>query len=285
MKSFENSVSFVTGAASGIGLALTQALSAAGGKVMMADINPEALGKAAADIRKSGGDVQTVICDVIKADDVKAGAKAAIDAFGKVHMVFNNAGVGMAGKPGNIALKDWQWIVDINLMGVVYGVEQFAPHMMAHGEPSHIINTASMAGHFTMPGMAPYHATKYAVVGYSETLAQELKGSNIGVSVLCPTWVKSKIYAGALGSPTAKEKLASKGSAAPSDGVANQMFNMTKNLVENGMEASTYADLVLKSILAGRLYVFNDPEARSAIDVRRDNILRDYDACLKDLGL
>ena len=290
MKSFKNTNSFVTGAASGIGLAITQALVEAGGSVMMADINSSALEDAANAISEKGGKVKTCVCDVTRPEDVSAGAKAAQEAFGNIHMVFNNAGVGLAGRPGKLDLKDWQWIVDINLMGVVYGVEAFTPHMLSHGEPSHIINTASMAGHFTMAGMAPYHATKFAVVGYSETLAQELTGSNIGVSVLCPTWVKSKIYAGALASPTAKARRAAseagpKPQGAPRDDVPNKMFNMTKALVENGMEANIYADLVLKSILAGRLYIFNDPEARSAITVRRDNILRDYDACLSDLGL
>jgi NAD(P)-dependent dehydrogenase (short-subunit alcohol dehydrogenase family) len=247
---------------------------------MMADINAPALEAAAQSMAGKGGKVQTIVCDVTQPEDVSAGAKAAQDAFGNIHMVFNNAGVGLAGRPGKLDLKDWQWIVDINLMGVVYGVEAFAAHMLSHGEPSHIINTASMAGHFTMAGMGPYHATKFAVVGYSETLAQELAGTNIGVSVLCPTWVKSKIYAGALASPTAKARSAasvaeSKPKGAPRDDVPNKMFNMTKALVENGMEANVYADLVLKSILARRLYVFNDPEARSAITVRRDNILRD----------
>jgi len=128
--------------------------------------------------------------------------------------------------------------------------------------------------------MAPYHATKFAVVGYSESLAQELAGTNIGVSVLCPTWVKSNIYNGAAGRPTAQITGALKG--AP-DEAAAALYNMTKGLVDNGMSAEKYAALVLASIKADRFYVFNDPEARSAIDMRRAAILKDYDACLKDL--
>ena len=285
MDNFENKTAFVTGAASGIGLAITKALCAGGANVMMADINAKNLEAAASEVRaglnaSGGGKVETCICDVIKPEDVAAGAKATQAAFGNVHMVFNNAGVGLAGKPGNIPLKDWQWITDINLMGVVYGVEAFVPMMRAHGEPSRIINTASMAGHMTMGGMAPYHATKFAVVGYSESLVQELAGTNIGVSVLCPTWVKSNIYNGAAGRPTAQGKDAAKG--AP-DEAAAALYNMTKGLVDNGMSAEKYAALVLKSILADRFYVFNDPEARPAIDMRRAAILADYDACLADL--
>ena len=280
MNTFENKTAFITGAASGIGLALTRALTARGANVMMADINPKTLDAAAKTVRAAGGKVDTCICDVIKAEDVASGRDAAIAAFGNVHMVFNNAGVGLAGKPGNIPLKDWQWITDINLMGVVYGVESFVPHMKSHGEPSRIINTASMAGHMTMGGMAPYHATKFAVVGYSESLAQELTKTNIGVSVLCPTWVKSNIYNGAAGRPTAQDTNAK--SSAP-DEAAVALYNMTKGLVDNGMSAETYAALVLKSILTDRFYVFNDPEARAAIEMRRKAILKDYDACLEDL--
>ena len=283
MKTFENKTAFVTGAASGIGFALTQALTTQGANVMMTDINAQTLESAADKIREGNGKVDTVICDVIKPEDVAAGAAATQAAFGNVHMVFNNAGVGLAGKPGNIPIKDWQWITDINLMGVVYGVEAFTPMMRAHGERSHIINTASMAGHFTMPGMAPYHATKFAVVGYSESLAQELAGDSIGVSVLCPTWVKSNIYNGAEGRPTNRENRAKPGDAG--DATGHEVYNLTKGLVENGMEALTYAELVLKSILANRFYVFNDRAARAAIDQRRDRILADYDACLDDLGM
>lgn len=282
MKSFENKTAFITGAASGIGLALTKALTAQGANVMMADINGENLDAAAQAVRDAGGPgkVETCLCDVIKPDDVAAGRDAAIAAFGNVHLVFNNAGVGLAGKPGNIPLKDWQWITDINLMGVVYGVEHFTPHMIKHGEPSRIVNTASMAGHMTMGGMAPYHATKFAVVGYSESLTQELAKTNIGVSVLCPTWVKSNIYNGAAGRPTAQVKGET---TAPPDEAAAALYTMTKGLVDNGMTAEKYAALVLKSILADRFYVFNDGEARAAIDMRRAAILKDYDACLADL--
>ena len=287
MENFENKTAYVTGAASGIGFAISEALVKKGANVMMADIDGTLLAEAADKLRNHAGRVETQVCDVIKAEDVQAGFNATEAAFGNIHLLFNNAGVGLAGKPGQIAIEDWRWIVDINLMGIVHGVEAFVPHMRGHGEGGHIVNTASMAGHFTMPGMAPYHATKFAAVGYSEALAQELASQNIGVSVLCPTWVKSNIFNTGKQAPTNRAKLEKESSpdAPTSDATANQMYQLTKGLVENGMEASTLADLVLKSIQAKRLYIFNDREARASVDMRRDMILKDYDACLKDLGL
>lgn len=275
MDNFNDKTAFITGAASGIGFALAKALAREGANIMMADINQEALETAAQDIRKFNTKVETCICDVAKSDSVAAAAKETANKFGNIHMIFNNAGVGLGGAPGNIPLADWQWIVDINLMGVVYGVEAFTPLMRAHGEPAYIINTASMAGHFTMPGMSPYHATKFAVVGYSETLAQELAKSNIGVSVLCPTWVKSNIYNAADNRPTAESM--------QDDQKTSQLYQMTKGLVDNGMSADMLAQLVLSSMRAKRFYIFNDAEARASVDIRRNNILADYDACLKDL--
>jgi len=205
MDNFTNKTVFVTGAASGIGFALCKAFLNAGANVMMADINAEGLENAVKELGDDLKRVNFVVCDVTNAESVQQAAKATIEAFGKVHIVVNNAGVGLGGRPGNIPLDDWRWITDINLLGVVYGVETFVPLMASHGEGGYIVNTASMAGHQTSPGMGPYHATKFAVVGYTETLAQELSQVNIGVSVLCPTWVKSNIHNTAGKRPSADE--------------------------------------------------------------------------------
>ena len=279
MDNFKNKTAFITGAASGIGLALAKAFAGAGSHVMLADINGGALNAIAKDIAHNFDvEVDTAVVDTANAESVKAAVDAAIAQFGKVHFVVNNAGVSLAGRPGQIPLKDWQWITDINLLGLVYGVEAFVPHLISHGEPSHIVNTASMAGHMASPGMAPYHATKFAAVGYSESLALELAKTNIGVSVLCPTWVKSNIHNTSDARPTAD-------SAKDNPTKATKAYQQIKALVENGMEPETLAALVLKSIAAKRFYIFNDPEARAMIDLRRDMILKDYDACLKDLGM
>ena len=277
MHNFENKTAFVTGAASGIGLAICRALLNSGAKVMMADINAEGLDKAKQSLITAGADsekVQSVVCDVTRADSVQQAAQATIEAFAKVHLVFNNAGVGLGGQAGRIPLKDWQWITDINLLGVVYGVDAFISHIKSHGEGGHIINTASMAGHLAMAGMAPYHATKFAVVGYSESLAQELAPQNIGVSVLCPTWVKSNIH------NTAGKRPSVEGQEIED---TSPLYQQLKHLVENGMSSEDFATLVLKSIQAKRLYVFNDAEVRKDLVKQQARILKDFDACLADL--
>ena len=279
MENFKNKTAFITGAASGIGFAIAKAFAGAGTHVMLADINADALQDAAKTITDNYSvDVDIATVDTASAESVKSAVEAAIARFGTVHFLINNAGVSLAGRPGSIPLDDWRWIVDINLLGLVYGVEAFLPHMLSHGEGGHIVNTASMAGHMAMGGMAPYHATKFAAVGYSESLAQELIPKGIGVSVLCPTWVKSNIHNTSDARPTADNAKANPTKASP-------LYQEIKSLVENGMEPETLAALVLKSIAAKRFYIFNDPEARPMIDVRRDLILKDYDACLKDLGM
>ena len=275
MTDIKNKTAFVTGAASGIGFALAEGLLKRGAKVMMVDIDAEGLASA----QKKLGTENTAIsiCDVADPDAVKASAAAAIEAFGKVHLIFNNAGVSLPGRPGRIALEDWRWITDINILGVVYGCESFIPHIMGHGEGGHIINTASTAGHLTGIGMAPYFASKFAVVGYSEALSQELAEAGIGVSCLCPTWVKSNIHNTADKAPVAgqyRDKFK-----------ASKAYETIKGYIENGMDADVYAELCLKAVEANRLHVFNDPEARVAVEARGTALLTDYDANLKDLGL
>ena len=277
MTYFSQKTAFVTGAASGIGFAICEALLARGASVMMADIDGPGLSDAMAKLGGKSKNLSATLCDVTKIDAVRAAADATTTAFGKVHMVFNNAGVGLAGASGNIDMKDWRWIVDINLMGVVHGVETFVPLIKSHGEGGHILNTASMAGHMAHIGMNPYFATKFAVVGYSEALFHELMEANIGVSCLCPTWVKSNIHNTADKAPVAgqyRDKFK-----------ASKAYETIKGYIENGMDADVYAELCLKAVEANRLHVFNDPEARVAVEMRGKALLADYDANLKDLGL
>ena len=275
MTDIKNKTAFVTGAASGIGFALAEGLLKRGAKVMLVDIDEAGL-KAAQE--KLGHDNTAIsVCDVADPDAVKSAAASAIESFGKVHLVFNNAGVSLPGRPGRIALEDWRWITDINILGVVYGCEAFIPHIGGHGEGGHIINTASTAGHVTGIGMAPYFASKFAVVGYSEALSQELAEAGINVSCLCPTWVKSNIHNTPDKAPVAgqyREKFK-----------ASKAYETIKGYIENGMDADVYAELCLKAVEANRLHVFNDPEARIAVETRGKMLLADYDANLKDLGL
>jgi NAD(P)-dependent dehydrogenase (short-subunit alcohol dehydrogenase family) len=267
---FKDKTAFVTGAASGIGFALTEALLAKGARVMMADVDGPGLADAMAKLGGASDHLSSTLCDVRDLNAVRDAAALTVETFGKVHIVMNNAGVGLAGRPGRTNMKDWQWIVDINLMGVVYGVEVFTPLIQSHGEGGHILNTASMAGHGTTEFMPPYHATKFAVVGYSESLAQSLASSNIRVSCLCPTWVKSNIA-----NATRTPQIDKGGNGSISAAVAG-----VQALVENGMEANVMAELTLAMMADGRMHVFNDAEARPMIDIRAKALAKDYDAAL-----
>jgi len=271
MKDITGKIAFVTGAASGIGLAVTQALVAKGAKVMMADIDGSGLSKAAANL----DNVRTVICDVTDINSVQTAANATMDAFGGVNILFNNAGVGLGGSPGNVPIKDWRWIVDINLMGVVHGIETFVPLMRDSAEDGYIVNTASMAGHMSVPTMGPYHATKFAVVGYSECLKQELAEDNIGVSVLCPGWVQTNIHNSAAGRPTAGEG---------PDFRDTPLYEMTKALIEGGMTAERLAEFTLHCMAENRFYIFTDPTGKTAIEGRMKTLLEDYQLCLSELA-
>jgi len=267
MKIDSNSVAFITGGAAGIGLGLAQAFAKRGAKLMLADIDQSALDAAAASLTADGADVATVLCDVTDEAQMRAAAQATIDRFGKVHIVVNNAGVAIGGMTGQIDLKDWRWIVDINLMGVVHGVEIFTPLIQSHGEGGHFINTASMAGHTASPGMAPYHATKFAVVGYSEAMQLELAPSNIGVSILSPAWVKTNIHRSSFAKPTG------------GDSEDNPQFQQMSAVINGGLDPADVGEWSALCVEANRLHIFTHPAFGAFIDARHAAVMADYDAC------
>src|SRR5262245_12948997 len=193
MRDLDGKTAFVTGGASGIGLALGGAFAHAGMRVMLADIEQGALQAAIESLREISPDISGVVCDVADAESVERAAQAAFDAFGKVHVVCNNAGVAAGGGIDDISLDNWRWVIDVNLMGVLHGIKSFLPHIRAHGEGGHIVNTASMAGMQSDLGFSPYGASKFAVVSMSEGLSLRLKPHGIGVSVLCPSYVRTRI--------------------------------------------------------------------------------------------
>ncbi|MGB2073629.1 MAG: SDR family NAD(P)-dependent oxidoreductase [Henriciella sp.] len=266
MTEFKNKTAFITGGASGIGLEIARSLALRGTNIMLADINESELASAQSDLAKTGRQIETVVCDVADEAAVRAAAAATEAAFGNVHFLVNNAGVAIGGQAGSVNLDDWRWIVDINLMGVAYGVEIFTPLIKASGG-GHIVNVASMAGHWASPGMSPYNATKFAVVGYSEGIRHELAPHNIGVSILCPAWVKTDIHRSAFGRPS--------GGADESD----PQFETMSKVIDSGLDPKLVAEWTADSIAANRLYIFTHPEMRVAIDGRRDLIQADYEAC------
>ena len=268
MKDIAGKTAFITGAASGIGLALTKRFTAAGANVMMADINADTLAAAQKTVT---GKTATVVCDVADPASVQSAADATIAAFGSAHIIVNNAGVSTAGKPGNVPLADWRWVMDINLMGVVHGVETFLPIMREQGAGGYFINTASMAGHVAAEGMGPYNASKFAVVGYSETLAQELSREKIGVSILCPAWVKTGIADAYKNRPSGTGGL---------NEAAGQ--HMAVEAVANGIDADVVADWTYDCMMARRLYIFTHPHYHSFIEQRKAMIDADAAACAAD---
>src|SRR5215472_297097 len=160
---------------------------------MLADIESDALAAAVKSLENLGPDIRGVTCDVADVASVERAAKKSYEAFGKVRVVCNNAGVGGLGGIDNTSLENWRWVLDVNLMGVLHGICTFLPHIRAHGEGGHIVNTASMAGIVSAPWLAPYGASKFAVVAMSEGLAMQLKPLGIGVTVLCPGFVRTRI--------------------------------------------------------------------------------------------
>jgi NAD(P)-dependent dehydrogenase (short-subunit alcohol dehydrogenase family) len=269
MLDLSGKAAFVTGGASGIGLALGRALAEAGARVMLADVEEKALDEAVASLK--GGnlpEVRGTVCDVRDAAAVERAAEAAIDAFGKVHIVCNNAGVGGSSGTQNIELPDWRWVIDVNLMGVVHGVRAFMPHLTSHGEGGHIVNTASMAGFLAGTGFGPYTATKFAVVGLSEALRDELAPQGIGVSVLCPGWVRTRI--------TESRRNWPNDYGAPPAPRSGPIAERIAELVRTGMEPSAVAALVLAAIRNNELYVFTHPHMRSPLEARVENFLAAY---------
>jgi NAD(P)-dependent dehydrogenase (short-subunit alcohol dehydrogenase family) len=269
MLDFGGRVAFVTGGASGIGLGLGRALAEAGARVMLADVEENTLEDAVASLQ--GGnlpEVRGTVCDVRDYQAVERAAQGAIDAFGKIHIVCNNAGVGGRSGADGISLQDWRWVIDINLMGVVHGVRAFLPHLTSHGEGGHIVNTASMAGFLPGTGFGPYTATKFAVVGLSEALRDELAPQGIGVSVLCPGWVRTRIMESRRNWPKEYGE-----PPAPRAGLLDQHI---AELVSTGMEPSAVAALTLAAIRANELYVFTHPHMRQPLETRVETFLAAY---------
>ncbi|MEL7547311.1 MAG: SDR family NAD(P)-dependent oxidoreductase [Pseudomonadota bacterium] len=273
LSSFDGKTAFITGGAKGIGLGIAKALIARGSNVMLADIDTAAL-KAATD--SLGDKAASVVCDVADADSIKAAANATIERFGKVHMVFNNAGVGGGGEPGATALEDWRWVVNINLLGVVYGVEIFVPLIKSHGEGGYIVNTASLAGHASGAGTGgPYNATKFAVVGYSETLKEQLAPHNIGCSVLCPAWVATDIHKSGFRAPSS--------AGVDVDAVMKtKRFQQMDAILNSGLSPDLVGEYTLDCMLEERTNIFTHPDFLAGLEARWASLRADYEAAGKD---
>ncbi|OUS10400.1 hypothetical protein A9Q89_11305 [Gammaproteobacteria bacterium 53_120_T64] len=265
MKDVQGKVAFITGAASGMGLGMARAFSAAGMKVMLGDIQKEPLDAAVAELQGQGRDVAGVVVDVTDRDSVFAAAQATVDAFGKVHVCVNNAGVGADGSAEDTSEKNWRWTIDVNMWGVVWGLQAFMPLIKEHGEGGHVINTASMAGMFSWKNLSAYNASKYAVVAMSETAMAEHTEDNIGVSVLCPGVVNTNL------GTSARNRGEDYGGS--TDKKSEQMVAMLKK----GLNPDVVGEQVLEAIIDDQPYIFTDPGLRSWVESRFQRILAGYD--------
>ena len=264
MRDLAGRTAFVTGAASGIGFALARAFAAEGMNVMLADIEAGALEAAVGRLGGYAPRIASVVCDVADFASVSRAAAATTQTFGPVHILCNNAGVAGGSGIETISTETWRWVVDVNLMGVVNGIAAFLPGMRAHGQGGHIVNTASMAGLQANIGFSPYVATKYAVVGLSEGLAKDLAPEGIGVSVVCPGFVRTAI------ADSARNRQGRYGPAIrPTPGSAGAL--LAQHMAENasaGLDPDAVAAQVLAAIRANDLYVFTHPAMRDEVDAR-----------------
>ena len=258
MRDLAGKAAFITGGASGIGLAMGRAFAEAGMKVMLADIEAEPLARAVESLLGIG-DVQGVACDVTDPASLDRAADATLAAFGRVHILCNNAGVAGGSGLDDISIDTWRWVLDVNLMGVVHGVRSVLPHIRAHGEGGHIVNTASFAGFVSGLGFSPYAASKFAVVNMSEGLALQLEPLGIGVSVLCPGYVRTRI------SDSARNRA---GRYGPAPAPRGPITAMIAERIQAGLDPAIVAREVLAAIRDNQLYVFTHPEMRAEMDQR-----------------
>ena len=262
---------FITGGASGIGFAMAQALLNEGMNVAIADVDQAALDEASATLAGSNAKVVAIQLDVTDREQYAAVADQVERELGSVHVLCNNAGVYRGGSMDQVTYEDWDWVMGVNVGGVVNGLQNFIKRMQAHGEGGHIVNTASMAGVTTSPGLGVYNASKFAVVGMSEALRADLEPHGIGVSVLCPGMVRTKILESERTRPsefdvtdTAAEEAAQ---------AHSEVMNLAMN---TGIDASEVADMVVQGIKTEQFYLFPHPEMKDATEARTQEILGSF---------
>ena len=268
MRKFAGRVAVVTGGASGIGYAMAERFAGEGMKIVLADIESAALEDAEGRLRSGGAEVIGVETDVSKADQVQHLADRALDAFGAVNVVCNNAGVSARGTAWEQTLPDWEWVMGVNLWGVIHGVRTFMPILLEQDE-AHIVNTASVAGLVTGV-LNSYSVTKQAVVGLSESIylsLQQRGATNVGVSVLCPGWVNTGIIDAERNRPVGN------GEPPPMTDLEAVMREAIRAVVANGKDPSEIAGLVVDAIRAEKFYILTHPEMNTSISTRFTDIL------------
>ena len=253
MENLKGKFAVVTGGASGIGRALCLAFAGEGAHVVVADLDEAGMAETAAGVLKAGARAVTARTDVTKLASVEALAERAWKELGGAHVLCNNAGVAIHGGLEAATHRDWEWVLGVNLWGVIHGIEAFVPRMIAQKQPAHIVNTASMAGLIASQGLGVYNTSKYAVVGLSETLQKDLRQYDIGVSVLCPMGVTTNIRQSERSRPP---DLKNPGNPPATDGI---------QLIGRYLAPEDVAERVLRAVKANRLYVIPHEEARQPL--------------------
>jgi NAD(P)-dependent dehydrogenase (short-subunit alcohol dehydrogenase family) len=273
MQELSGKTAVITGAASGIGLAMAHRFGAAGMNLVLGDVEQDSLDAAATELADAGHDVAAMQLDVTDLDGITAFESFARESFGATHVLCNNAGVGAGGlvsDPDNLDL--WKWTIDVNLWGVIYGCKVFLPGMIEHGEPAHIVNTASMAGHLSGPMMGAYNISKYGVVALSETMAKEalMMRTSVGVSVLCPAFV-------ATGIATSDRNLPDDIKVAHGRDVPNAVSSRTQSkmeqLVASGIPTADVAEAVHDAVVNNKFWILTHETTKADITERARQIV------------
>ena len=274
MKDFKGKVAVITGAASGIGRALAEKCVQEGMRIVLADVEEQPLLQVSNELKARGADMLAIRTDVSKAEQVEGLATQAFAIYGAVHLLFNNAGVGAGTTVWESSLDDWQWVLGVNLWGVIHGLHFFVPRMLAQSEEGYIVNTASSAGFVAHAGNGIYKASKHAVVSLSETLFLELaeRTTHLKTSILCPEWVQTRIMESARNRPG---ELSHASVDQSMDAETLAAIQKQFQEIQKGMSPAQVADITFDAIREERFYIFTHPTTKLGANARMEDILKE----------
>ena len=270
MKDFAGKVAVITGAGSGFGREFARIGASLGMKLVLADVQPDALAATADELRGKGAELIAERVDVSKGEDVERLARRTKEAFGKAHLLFNNAGVAAGGLVWENSQKDWEWVLGVNLWGVIHGVRCFVPMMLEQGDECHVVNTASVAGLLSTQLMGIYNVSKHGVVTLTETLYNDLrlKGANVGVTLLCPAYVPTAINQSQRNRPDGAEAAGEQ-----TESMKAAQAAMDKAVSSGRISAEDVARMTFDAIRENRFYVVTHPKILASVELRMQDVV------------
>ncbi len=277
MENVAGKVAFITGGASGLGLAMARSFTGAGMKVAIADIQDDALEAAREEFSDSNAEVIVLKVDVTDRDAMEQAARDTREAFGKVHVLCNNAGVALTGNISEMSYKDWDWVMKVNLDGVINGMVAFVNLIKSHGEGGHIVNTASMAGQLGMENLSVYNTAKFAVVGMSESMRHDLALFDIGTSVLCPGFVATEIFHSERNRPDELGGPEASGFNLQNNDADPAVQEQREQMLVNALDPSVIGDMVLHAIQTNEFYILSHPEFKQGVINRGQELSDSFD--------